>query len=381
MSDSPQQPAEDKSRFIRTYAKDVAALTGTSGKAASAPPPPPVPKPVAAPPPPPPKPIPPPPPLEKPEFEAPAPPPAPLPPVNRAPEQPSPIHTYKSDFADRIDQKQASTFSVLAAQKDAGKRPASPKKRRSQLMLAGAVVLIALGGAGLGGAAWYVMRANMLPAAVPSASSLVFADEQVRLSASGPDLMNEIAALANEPLPDGSVLVVYLSESTTTERGRVIETPLSGGALINAMELPAPQILLRNISPESTVGIMSAGGETRPFFVFKTSSYERTFAGMLAWETSIARDLAVLFPAKAAGSLAPTAASAPLGTSTPVAQPPARPLDAFTDAVVANHDVRVLRDTAGATLMLYGYAQKDLLILARDEAAFTNLISRLSSGD
>ena len=322
-----------------------------------------------------------PPPPPKSVFEPPAPPPPPVPPVTRESTTASPIHTYKSDFADHIDQKGASTFSVLAAQQDA-KPVASiaPAKKKNMLMVTAAVAMIVLGGAGLGTAAWYVIRSNTLPGGVLSAPSLVFADEQVRLTSAGPDLMSEIAALANEPVPDGHVLVLYLSESTTTPKGKVIETPLSGGALVSAMQLPAPEILLRNVTSESTVGIIHAGSETRPFFVFKVSSYERTFAGMLAWEVSMAQDLMTLYPAKNAGSLAPTGTSEPIATSTPTFAEPVRPLPTFADAIVANHDVRVLKDTAGQTLMLYGYVTKDLLILARDEAAYENLVSRLSAG-
>jgi hypothetical protein len=112
--------------------------------------------------------------------------------------------------------------------------------------------------------------------------------------------------------------------------------------------------------------------------VFGVTSYERTFAGMLAWERSMMRDLVTLYPSREGGNLTPTATSTIIGTSTPVFVEPIRPQDAFTDAIVANHDVRVLRDTAGQSLVLYGYVGKDLLILARDEAAYAALLGRLS---
>lgn len=406
MSDTPE-PGTDKTKFIRTYAKDVALFAGGQGKAhapQAAPEPVPTPSPAPAPSPAytppvssdaiereatlerlrrkveqsvrdnPPPPIPP-----KPVFEEPiAPPPAPIPPVVRENDTLSPLHTYKSDFADQIDQKGASAFSVLAAQQDAKPAQAPAAKKKNVVLVSAAVALIVFGGVGLATAVWYVMRANTVPGGALSAPSLVFADEQIRLTSSGPDLMSELAALASSPLPEGNVLVVYLSESTTTSKGSVTEVPLAGGALISAMELPAPDILLRNISPESTVGIVHAGEETRPFFVFRVTSYERTFAGMLSWEVSMARDLALLYPARAAGSLSPSGTTAAIGTSTPAYVEPVRPLAAFADAIVANHDVRVLRDTKGQTLMLYGYAQKDLLVLARDEAAYAALIARLS---
>lgn len=344
-----------------------------------------VPEPEPAPPPPPPLPPPPPaPPVIAPTLVPPQPPPPP-PPVTRptpAPaSEPSRLHTYKSDFADRIDTQGASAFSVLAAQQDAPRvvSDTRPKKRVAALVVSGAF-LIMLGVAGIGGAYWYVSRMNALPAAL-TVPSLIFADERIRLEGDGDELMRALARASEEPLVDGNIIVTYLSVSTTSPQGKVTETPLEGGALIAALPLSAPEILLRNIAPLSTVGIVHAGAETRPFFIFRVTSYERTFAGMLAWEGTMGRDLALLYP-----SYGPTATvgadedTLAIATATPAAAlEPARPLQEFADRIVSNHDVRVLADTAGNTLMLYGYADKETLVIARDEAAFAALLLRLSA--
>ena len=64
----------------------------------------------------------------------------------------------------------------------------------------------------------------------------------------------------------------------------------------------------------------------------------------------------------------------------PVYVPPPPPVDPtdFVDAVVDNHDVRILKDAAGRSLMLYGFKDQQTLIIARDEAAFTLLVDRLN---
>ena len=431
MSDTNDQTSninpQDKTKFIRTYAKDVAVLTGTKPvpPKAKAPEPTPPPAPSAwdrKPEPPPPAPayrpepaqdnersevldrlraklsehpierpepapfvlpkLPSPPPQPpKPVFTPPPPPPPPLPVVKKViEERPSPIHTYTSDFADRIDEKKASTFSVLAAEADAKKKAPIKNKKRDLAPIISGVLLVVVGVLGVGGASWYVLNMRAVPGAALSVPSLVFADEHMKLAGSGTELMQALADAADQPLVGGNVLITYLSESTTTPKGVTIETPLQGGALIRALQLPAPDILLRNVAPVSTVGIVSAGVESRPFFIFRVTSYERTFAGMLAWESTIGRDLAPLYPSYSAPTVNPEASKLNLGTSTPVsaATPPVM-LAYFADAVVASHDVRVLKDSAGNTLMLYGYADKSTLILARDEAAFTTLLARLSA--
>lgn len=275
----------------------------------------------------------------------------------------SPLHTYSSDFADRIDTANGSTFSVLAAQSDAGQTPRSTEPRKKTIMplLAGGGMLLIGIGAILG--AYLFTRQGVVPMAT-SVPSLITFDESVEVKGTGRDLMQAVANVGQGGSVQGNVIVTYVTLATTTGTG----IPQPGGVLIKDMELPAPDILLRNTAETSTVGIIRAGTEARPFMILKVNSYERTFAGMLAWEPSMASDLSTFYPPYVITPV--DASSTPVAASSPTT---------FTDAVVANYDVRVLRDSAGKSLMLYGYLGKDLLIIARDEAAFTAIASRLNT--
>lgn len=276
----------------------------------------------------------------------------------------SDLHTYSSDFADRIDSASGTTFSVLAAQSDAGQTPRStqPRKRTIVPLLAGGGMLV-IGIAAILGA--YLFTRNGGVPTVAGIPSLIQSDENVEVKGSGLALMQAIADVAGGGSVQGNVIVTYVTLATTTGSG----IPQSGGALIRQMSLPAPDILLRNIHDTSTVGIVRASTEARPFMILKVNSYERTFAGMLAWEPTMASDLAAFYPAYAAAQTnsSSTAAVSSFNSNT------------FNDAVVANYDVRVLRDSSGKSILLYGYRGKDILIIARDEAAFTALVSRLSA--
>jgi hypothetical protein len=121
-------------------------------------------------------------------------------------------------------------------------------------------------------------------------------------------------------------------------------------------------------------GIVNAGGAETPFFILSVSSYSNTFAGMLSWETVMPRDLAVLFPAHPTVVAAATSSPA---TSTPQTVP--LPAAAFKDEVVSNHDVRIYRDPAGRSVLVYGYWNQSTLILARDPAAFAEIAERLAT--
>ncbi|MES2668482.1 MAG: hypothetical protein V4644_02230 [Patescibacteria group bacterium] len=316
-------------------------------------------------------------------------PPTPIPAASRGPE---PLHTYTSDFGDRIDSRNASTFSVLAAEQDSRRTsvPALPVRSRFPMKAAVAVVsgifLLALAGGGIFATYRFVMTMRDTPIASLIVPTIVFADEFRELAGTGGALIGLLAEAADEPLVSGNVLVTYILATTGDEETGIVTGPSGGAAFVRALRVPAPDILLRNISDESTVGAISAGGDTNAFFALRVDSFERTYAGMLTWEPLMARDLALLYPLYPAREAAveplPVAATSTASTTVPAltrtpVQATAR--TRFEDAIVANYDVRVLRDTDGKTLILYGYADKRTLLIVRDEAAFEALLARLKN--
>jgi hypothetical protein len=328
--------------------------------------------------------------VPEPVISTPPPPPVTLAPVQQI-ETPSPIHTYKTDFNDHVEKKQASTFSILAAEKDAPNksiavRPARRNGNKALVIVSG--ILLVLVGVGGMYAAYVYMSKNAPVLISTGPASLIPADSQIKLAGTGSELMRALASTAQQPLPANSVLLTYVDFSTTTSQG-VTETQASGGAFLTALNLTAPDILIRNIDPSSMVGIVHANTQTAPFFILRVTSYERTFAGMLQWEPTMYASLSTLYPtypnppaqtqtntsttsAKIAASSTPAKIFIPVIDSTAPAQQ-------FIDEVVANRTARALKDKAGRTLVLYGYADKQTLIIARDEAAFALLLGRLNA--
>ena len=319
------------------------------------------------------KPAPPPPPPPRP-----APPPPPPAPAPKAPERPERFHSFSTDAAQHIDTARESKFSALAKQADRERRTVTTTRSARPSVKPSAVVatVFVVAGLGLIGATAYMFLARPGEIAIaPSVPTLIAADETKELEGvTGPELLRALRDAANEPLVAGNVLVTYVSTASSSPKGIPFRTPEPGGTLIKALPILAPDILLRNIRPESTVGVISAGDETRAFFILKVSSFERTFAGMLAWERDMRAGLSVLYPEY---PNAPVDTSVEVGSSTPpvVAVAP----DSFVDAVVRNYDVRILRDAGGRSIMLYGYRDKETLIIARDEAAFLALVARLDA--
>jgi hypothetical protein len=293
-------------------------------------------------------------------------------------ESSSPLHTYSTDFADHIDEQRATTFSVLAAQQDSAAPTALPRKATSSgavVKIFAAVGILILGIGLAGGAVYLYTRNTESPFVSAQPPSLIPFDESVELKGAGTELQTNIAVKSKELLLLNNVLLTYVTESSSTAQGtRAI--PLPGGFLIARLQLNIPDILLRNIDPSSTAGIIHAGNQTAPFFILSVNSYERTFAGMLAWESTMMADLGILYP-----SYPTTVTTAPITTpSSPSLKVVAPAAGAgFVDKVVSNRNVRQYIDTQGNSLVLYGYVDKQTLVIARDADAFTALLSRLSS--
>lgn len=315
------------------------------------------------------------PPLPQPVPPPPAPPPA--------EPKPAPLQTYASDFSDRMEETHASAATVLAAEQDAGPRreaPEPPSRRNLFLAIAGGVFLIA------GAAGAYVAYDRYLSVSAPvvlapTISAPIFFDESEEVSGTGAGLLGLLQASVARPIAEGGVRLLHLKEATTT--GNV--------SVFSALQIPAPNIVVRNIAADSSMaGVVAVDGAQSPFFILSVVSFGDTFAGMLAWETAMPRDLAGLFPpypapppeiaATSTNATSSQAVSAKQTKKTATTTPPAPAfIPAFRDEIIANHDVRVYRDAENRSLLLYGYWDQSTLVVARDPAAFAEILGRLAT--
>lgn len=293
-------------------------------------------------------------------------------PLTEVPAGPERIHTYKTDFASQSKTRGASKISVLAAEADAvpTDRVIFKEKKPFPTAIVGGFFLILLGSGALY-AAYHFVTNKPMTIFVPHVPSLIAPDERMELTSDG--VFTEFLAGVAAPLPEGKVRIMYTSVSTTTADGRLTTLPQSGGTVVRALSLPMPDILARSIMAESTVGVIHAGTEQRAFFMLRVDSFERSFAGMLDWERKMAPDLEPFYPAYPASTATST-------VSVPEASAIATPIaSSFKDELVGNRDVRVMRDSEGRSLMLYGFPDKETVIIARDEAAYTALVERLAA--
>jgi len=286
-----------------------------------------------------------------------------------------------------VKETHASTATVLAAEQDKAQKwvpQAAPEKSRGNLLyIIASIVLLIAGGAGA-----YVAYTRYLPALVPvvpllGASSPIFVDEREQVSGTGATLRKAVETSIARPLAQNAVRLLYSANATSS--------------VSHALLAGAPDILLRNTKAEgSMAGIVNAGGSKSVFFILSVSSYGNTFSGMLSWEKSMPRDLAALWGAYPSSSIATSSATssqaitsthstgstsspqAGSGQATTTARTP-NIQTSFRDEVIGNHDARVYRDTAGRSVLLYGYWNQTTLVIARDPSAFIEILQRLAT--
>ena len=284
---------------------------------------------------------------------------------------PDRIRTFGGDVDSETRGGRQSAFSILAAQADAPRY--AQETTVVQTRATGRGLAYALAGTVLvvGGSLVLYFSFNYFIARSPvqiitgAPAGRIAGDTSIALSGSGSGLLTQLANAAGGTIPQGDIELVYLSAGTTTA---------GGGALINALQLPAPSILLRNIDDSSSVGILHGDEGSRVFFVlsalsdYPDSSHQRVFAGMLSWESTMGQDLAQLYP------------SYPIQVQLDASGTPATPAAPhFVDETVQSHDVRALKDADGETILLYGFRDQTTLVIARDETAFSILLARLSA--
>ena len=318
--------------------------------------------------------------------EAPLPSAAPeVPPSAPPPERgPAPLHTYSEDFVTHAEDTHASAATVLAAEQDAGRIPRREQPHNSGsnalYIIAGIVLLLA----GAGGAYWGYLQYQKRPVPVviaPTVSAPIFVDTQQAVHGTGTALAQEIEQATTEQLSDGTIRFLYFPPSAS-----------STDSVFDALQLAAPGKLVRNVNASgSMAGILSVGGAQYPFFILSVSSYGDTFAGMLEWEPHMLSALSLFYPELSAPVAAnpviatttatttgsgKTTKTAAVATSTAPA-PSVTP--GFKDETIANHDARVYFDAYGRPLVVYGYWDQQTLIIARDEAAFSELVGRIAN--
>lgn len=280
------------------------------------------------------------------------------------------LHTYKGDVQQLVKRKKISLMRMAADEADrkdgtvyglAGRK--NPIHIDALLLMVLAFIL--LGIVALGGAYYvYILREQTI-IYKPQHNSLIFTESVETVDITGKNaraLRQELARVRKGAYYSfGSIAELLLVRQHENIETNALEfTPLSAQEFLEAFDTALPEKFMHIFGDKFMLGL-HATEENTPFLVLQTNLYDYAFDGMLTWEGRIEQDLAPLF--------------SPNGEYTEPAM--FKGSSAFTDTVMNNLDVRVLRDAEGKIRLLYSFVNKNTLVITTSVHTFVELAGRL----
>ncbi|MDO8561876.1 MAG: hypothetical protein Q7S05_03560 [bacterium] len=283
------------------------------------------------------------------------------------------VHTLKDDLQSVVRNTKMSIVHAVAleeakrrGQEKGGAAVQKENTHSAMGIMLGIFALVLIIAGGLYGV--YVMKLGQAPASSgPKDTPLFFADRTVTfplgISSSAPDLKRTLAQALNAPRASlGSIMRIAPTIIETGANDAQSERPSTIEEFLKATGAQTPPDLIRSFRGDFFLGIHTAAETNMPVLIIPVSSYERAFAGMLAWEATINDDLGPLF--------APVPALTIDESGLLVSRK-------FEDGVMQNFDVRVLKDDSGTVRLLYSFPTRNVLVIAESADSFAEILGRL----
>jgi hypothetical protein len=271
------------------------------------------------------------------------------------------IHTFADDVKRALSQDHMSISKIAMEEQKRRDRlmqtnEVSARNPRNLALLFVSLILL-LGG---GGTIWYFMTQvgeEKVPTITDDKRIHVTYDSRIDLSfdnTTRSTISEDIARISTQPLTNDTITaIVYRKEFDLVDPRLFLLT----------LQSRAPESLVRSLDSQFMLGIYSSKVNA-PFLLIKSSSYETAYSGMLAWEKDLAVDMDGIIYRKVQ--------ALPDGTGTLPSNS-----GQYVDRVIANRDARAYVDVTGRMLFYYAFVTNDLIIIAQNDAALSEVISRV----
>lgn len=242
--------------------------------------------------------------------------------------------------------------------------PERPTASKTMKLILGSFALLILG-AGALGATLYIYRDTPTPLSPLETDTLVFAEQSQEIPVGTVNgnaflgLLTTRTTGINAPL--NAITDLKLTVPSAERKVRQISTQ----EFFEKAQTGASSALIRAFHPKFMLGVHSFEG-SEAFLVFKTSFYENSFSGMLAWEARMSQDLAPLFGSALMRDIETAT------TTTNVS-------GVFKDRLINNIDTRILLDLNGETRLIYSFIDRQTLVITTNRDTFLEVVSRLNS--
>ncbi len=273
------------------------------------------------------------------------------------------LRTYTTDMAEAIREDEISVIKIALAEKARREKEEEEKKAKGTglsraVFFLGGIILLALAVAIVYFFFFKETEAPPVPVENKIETFLAF-DDNLFLDISEVKDTIELKNSIGEEMENmsGQIKVVFF---TQTNEGLKEIVPIE--KLFSLAKIEAPSSLSRFLSNNYLFGrydLFSEYGEEAPFFILETTDYNQAYVSMLRWEETMLEDFYLFFEIKL-----------PKG-KTPYSY------RKWSDLIVRNKDVRVLKDEYGKNLLFYSFVNKNNFVLTTDLGALEEIIDRV----
>ena len=277
------------------------------------------------------------------------------------------IRTFQGDVARALKTQNESLYSIHETEKlkqaSGGTVPSfaiddSPKRRRMAFLLLGGILFIILGLAGAWLAYNEFLKKTAPPVVTLAENRFITPQQTVDIDLTGTTRDRALEAIQDESGEVGKDELKHL----VLRKGIGPAAPLiTSTEFFLILGGAVPSNLIRAFEPLFMLGTL---GESR-FLIFKISSYDNAFGGMLNWENRMPSDIGPIF-----------------STNDLVKNIPSTYV--FKDIVSKNKDVRALfapigpESTSTTPVLLYSFFDNRMLIITDSLDTLKTLIDRLT---
>jgi hypothetical protein len=292
----------------------------------------------------------------------------------KAPPSLARLRTYKDDIASAVKDSNMSAAKIFLAEEERRRERerveevASPETPKNRALLAVSLLLVLAAAAGFAFFRFFYRPEAPVEIAV-DVPEFIRVDRQVEVAAgdrSYRDVQADLRRTMSAPVPSREIhriVPTEVREIAAGESGNPAQQ-ISSEELFGAIGAYPPEAIVRAVEPDFFIGVYGSSGKgPLPFVIFETASPALARGAMLAWEETMANDLAPLFP---------EADLYARGTANqPVRRAP------WADAVYQNRDARVL-SVNDEEILLWGFGDDGAIIIASDPFLLPEMASRLA---
>jgi hypothetical protein len=281
------------------------------------------------------------------------------------------IRTYKGDMEQTIQANHVSSINIALAEnkkmmermRSAEVEKVTIKKNYTVLIVS---LLLVVGGILAFAIPYFLVNKQYAEEEVVeniSSNNFITAESEEKINLDSV-VLDRLAATLSERIDQSNIRLGSIKNIFLTEGTGAVEKLIDAPRFVSLMKFNLPNEISRTLKPSYMFGMHSFNGNQK-LLILKVGSYENAFSGMLKWEIDLWSDFKSLFNLSSVGLPSNQTGSIP-GIETPV----------FQDAVYANKDARVIKDSAGGVLFLYSIIDTNTIAFTTSVDTLKEIINR-----